>query len=542
MGYRFVSDAQEIMRTNVSTFEVVPLDTNGILNGSNNQNGFINGHFYYRHAYNFTWKFWSGIAVSNHTDTINGTFTNEYSNIVGGGINGSKNFGVCYEKGTIIVDTQQILTGFYVTNTTYTYKTIKNGSAFSKKFGGVTGNDPDWFRLKVMNFSKGKRSDSLWFYLADYRNSDNTKDYIINSWEWIDLKGFKASDSLELTFESSDTGQFGMNTPAYVALDDFNAADPNSFNIKNGGVYFGNPGFFKNNKFWNGSLDTSGGFYIDQLYFENRYNTAWDSWSGWAISKDFDTTKSGYGAQYSVACGHDTKSRWTSDSGFAVSYGRSIIRLPYKKGGWPVTNFRMSITNNTYAYKSMKFGDAFSKKFGGLTGNDPDFLRLYVIGYDDKNIAVDTLNNMFVNDELYLADFRNGSKYLSQSWQNIISGGFKKNIVRIEFQLESTDNGSFGMNTPEYFCLDGLFELPIESVSKISSKQIMVYPNPANDFIYCDVQNVQSFEIVNSNGQIVLNSQNPETNQIDVSGLISGVYIIRVNSNSLIKYGRFIKL
>jgi hypothetical protein len=64
------------------------------------------------------------------------------------------------------------------------------------------------------------------FYLADYRFTDNSEDYIVDEWTWVDLSSLGAVDSLSFTLTSSDVGQFGMNTPAYFCMDNVFAADP----------------------------------------------------------------------------------------------------------------------------------------------------------------------------------------------------------------------------------------------------------------------------------------------------------------------------
>ena len=63
--------------------------------------------------------------------------------------------------------------------------------------------------------------DSINVYLADYQFSDNSLDYIIKDWTWVDLTSLGASDSLSFSLSSSDNGMFGMNTPAYFCLDNF---------------------------------------------------------------------------------------------------------------------------------------------------------------------------------------------------------------------------------------------------------------------------------------------------------------------------------
>jgi hypothetical protein len=118
------------------------------------------------------------------------------------------------------------LDGFYVTNSTFAALSMKNGDAFAKKFGGISGADPDFFVLTVKGYNNGSlKSDSVNFYLADYRSADNTKDYIVKTWEWVDLKNLGNVDSIRFSLTSSDVGSFGMNTPAYFCIDNFTTRD-----------------------------------------------------------------------------------------------------------------------------------------------------------------------------------------------------------------------------------------------------------------------------------------------------------------------------
>ena len=63
----------------------------------------------------------------------------------------------------------KVIDGMYVTNGTYAYLSMLNGDAYAKKFGGVSGNDPDWFKLTIRKWYNGiLANDSVTFYLADY--------------------------------------------------------------------------------------------------------------------------------------------------------------------------------------------------------------------------------------------------------------------------------------------------------------------------------------------------------------------------------------
>jgi hypothetical protein len=108
----------------------------------------------------------------------------------------------------------------YVTNNDSAYYSILNGDAFSKKFGGNSGNEQDWFMLTITGKDvDGGVTGTVDFYLADYRFVDNDADYIVNTWQYVDLTSLGAVKSLEFSLSSSDVGDWGMNTPAYFALD-----------------------------------------------------------------------------------------------------------------------------------------------------------------------------------------------------------------------------------------------------------------------------------------------------------------------------------
>jgi hypothetical protein len=91
--------------------------------------------------------------------------------------------------------------------------------ALAKKFGGDSGNEEDFFKLEIQGFRGTVATGSVDFFLADYRFADNTQDYLVDQWARVNLSSLGAVDSLKFALSSSDLGQFGMNTPAYFAMD-----------------------------------------------------------------------------------------------------------------------------------------------------------------------------------------------------------------------------------------------------------------------------------------------------------------------------------
>ncbi len=120
----------------------------------------------------------------------------------------------------MILSTPRQLDGLYVTNNSYTYYALRYGSQFSKRFGGETGADGDWLRLTITGQdAAGESTGKVEFYLADFRSLDSAEDYIVKSWEFVDLTSLGAVKSLQFALDSTDMGPFGMNTPGYFALD-----------------------------------------------------------------------------------------------------------------------------------------------------------------------------------------------------------------------------------------------------------------------------------------------------------------------------------
>lgn len=199
---------------------------------------FESGGATFINRYDNTFGNWSGFAYSNMTDTTTQTYFNQYSALTRPAQgNGSNIYGVAYDDGamnpTSAADLWTLpsftlpdgvsIEGMSVTNTTYAGLTMLNGdpNGFAKKFGGDSGNDPDWFKLTAYGIDAlgNPLSNAVEFYLADYRYDDNSLDYVLDDWSFFDLSLLDGARSLHFDVTSSDVGAFGTNTPAYFAMD-----------------------------------------------------------------------------------------------------------------------------------------------------------------------------------------------------------------------------------------------------------------------------------------------------------------------------------
>jgi hypothetical protein len=171
---------------------------------------------------------WCYFAYSNRTDSVTSGVENQYSAKTATGFGGSANYAVisCFNPVTyansVIVNLtgaaiNHPVSGFYVTNNTYAYNSMRDGDMFSRKF-----HNGDWFKLNVQGYSGGVlKPDSVTIYLADFLFPDTTMNYILKTWQWVNLGSLGNVDSLQFSLSSTDNSTFGMNTPAYFCMDNF---------------------------------------------------------------------------------------------------------------------------------------------------------------------------------------------------------------------------------------------------------------------------------------------------------------------------------
>ncbi len=211
----------------VADFEDLSLAPESFNNGSDGAGGFVSHGASFNNTFtDFGGGFtgWSGWSYSNITDNTTPGFSNQYSAIAGQGVGSSSNYGVAFgfDPGDVMIDLapSSVPQSMFITNTTYAYFDMLDGSAFSKQFGGATGDDPDFLLLTVTGLNAlGAVVGTVDFYLADYRFADNSQDYLVDSWTEVDVSSLGGATALSFGLTGSDLGAFGLNTPAYFAVD-----------------------------------------------------------------------------------------------------------------------------------------------------------------------------------------------------------------------------------------------------------------------------------------------------------------------------------
>jgi hypothetical protein len=182
---------------------------------------FTSGGVAFMNNYSLEFGSWEGFSYSNVNDTTTPGYTNQFAASTGTAVSGAGNaYAVAYtfdEPATLSLPQATSLSGMYITNTTYAYLSMLDGDGFSKQF-----TPSDWFLLTIagLNSNNQPTGAPISFYLAQNGN-------IVNNWNWVSLSGLgKNVRTLDFTLSSSDNGEYGMNTPAYFAMDDLTYAGP----------------------------------------------------------------------------------------------------------------------------------------------------------------------------------------------------------------------------------------------------------------------------------------------------------------------------
>ena len=179
------------------------------------------------------YDYWYGFTASNSIDNSYqaNTLLYQYSNMARGGIllneDGTimtNEFGapqtgsempyiVGYPKSEITFNTNKTyeLVGGYFNLNSYTFYSILYGDGFARAF-----TDGDELILTAHGIDADGNEKTLDICLAAYSNGALTAS---TGWKYVDLSSLGIVEEIFFTMSSTDSGQWGMNTPGYFCLD-----------------------------------------------------------------------------------------------------------------------------------------------------------------------------------------------------------------------------------------------------------------------------------------------------------------------------------
>lgn len=183
--------------------------------------GYENDYLEFEYFYNEEYAYWGGFAQSRvkDADAANGLFANQYAVYNEAAASGDS-FLIYYydsynEPCDIVVKQQGVsLRDVMLNLTTYTYASITNEAIndFARIFV-----DGDYLKVVFTGMRGNEATGVVECYVVDYRDG---KREMTTEWTEFSLANLgEGYDRVSVTIETTDVGEWGANTPLYIAMD-----------------------------------------------------------------------------------------------------------------------------------------------------------------------------------------------------------------------------------------------------------------------------------------------------------------------------------
>ncbi|MCH5228701.1 MAG: DUF4465 domain-containing protein [Muribaculaceae bacterium] len=171
----------------------------------------------------------SNFIIANGSSLITNPSSGKYSDYAGCAhlyITDSHGYGVANvgeESSVTGEDKDANFKSVMINNTTYTYLTMLNGNDYCS---ALNEENEGWFKVQFIAFDDDDPDEApigyTEVYLANFKKGQ-ADGYIgiIEEWIKVDLSVLPECSILVVNFVGSDTSEWGLNTPAYCALDNF---------------------------------------------------------------------------------------------------------------------------------------------------------------------------------------------------------------------------------------------------------------------------------------------------------------------------------
>lgn len=113
----------------------------------------------------------------------------------------------------------------YICNSSYSYGVMVNGNKFGIYGEAVSlEKAKGWFKVLAYGYDANGNATNggkpVEKYICDYRDSSDPKISLKTTWEEWNLSALGAVNKVKFNFEGSDSGAYGLNSPAYLCIDD----------------------------------------------------------------------------------------------------------------------------------------------------------------------------------------------------------------------------------------------------------------------------------------------------------------------------------
>lgn len=117
----------------------------------------------------------------------------------------------------MLAPTGSVFDSVFVNNTETAAFVLQTGNFSARAFGSIDQDES--FVARFVDLSPGADGSSfVEVELASFDSATNSLS-ILSDWTRVDLSGLGGATRIGIDFDSTDVGGFGVNTPAYIALD-----------------------------------------------------------------------------------------------------------------------------------------------------------------------------------------------------------------------------------------------------------------------------------------------------------------------------------
>ena len=183
--------------------------------------GYENDTFKLEYFYNEEYAYWGGFVQSKvkDTDPANGLFTNQYAVYNSAAASGDSFMLFYYdaynEPCDIRLKKDVTLSEVKLNLTTYTYASITNEAIndFARAF-----DEGDYLKVVFTSMKGNEVKGVEECYVVDFRDG---KREMATDWnEYLLTNLGEGYNRVRVTIETTDVGEWGANTPLYIAMDD----------------------------------------------------------------------------------------------------------------------------------------------------------------------------------------------------------------------------------------------------------------------------------------------------------------------------------
>jgi hypothetical protein len=210
-----------------------------------------------------------------------------------------------------------------------------------------------------------------------------------------------------------------------------------------------------------------------------------------------------------------------NDPYFSNGKTEYVETYKYNNDGFILENYRQNWRNNVAS------SDYLKKRHNYDSGNNEIFYSdEYMI---DGKLKINYSYNQYFDNKISSKDIV-GFPYI---YPQYLSQIVRVENIKTEFDKHISNNIDY-------------FYSPIgPNAIKNQEEQILFYPNPVTDYLFfaSDVVNKNvDVQIIDMQGKVIVNKSNVLEDKIDLSGVVNGIYFLKIFNKNKLQSHRFIKI